>query len=137
MSIAGGDPKARGDDILLGRWDTTGLDGLYTLRLNLVLKDNVLQPYTVQVTVDNRPPTVRVITPRNNEALNPNARVIRLEAEAIDNVEVAYVEFYRDNQLIGTVRDAPYQYDWRIDQRGPQSFYMYRRLRRGWQQRPE
>jgi membrane peptidoglycan carboxypeptidase len=124
VSIAGGDPKARGDDILLGRWDTSGLDGLYTLRLNLVLKDNVLQPYTVQVTIDNRPPTVRVITPRNNEALNPNTRVIRLEAEAVDNVEVAYVEFYRDNQLLGTVRDAPYQYDWRIDQSGPQSFYM-------------
>ncbi len=124
VSIGGSDPKVRGTNITLGRWDTTGLDGLYTLRLSTVLKDNVLQPFTVQVTVDNRPPTIRVISPQAGAKIGPNDKLVRLEAEATDNVEVAYVEFYRNNQLIDTVKQAPYRTEWNVDQGGPQSFYM-------------
>ena len=124
VSIGGSDPKVRGTDITLGRWDTTGLDGLYTVRLSTVLKDNVLQPYTVQVTVDNKLPTIRILSPQPGATVSPNDKVLRLEVEATDNVEVAYVEFYRNNQLIDTVKEAPYRLDWPVNQNGPQSFYM-------------
>jgi membrane peptidoglycan carboxypeptidase len=121
VSIAGGDPKARGQGILLGRWDTTNLDGLYTLRLNIVMKDNTLQPYPVQVTVDNQAPTVRITSPRPGVSAD---RVIRLTAEAKDNVEVAYVEFYRNGVLMDTVQSAPFESEWKVDQGGAQSFYV-------------
>jgi hypothetical protein len=41
---------------VLGRWDTTALNGLYNLRLLAVLKDNSVNPFIIQVTVDNTPP---------------------------------------------------------------------------------
>jgi hypothetical protein len=124
VSIGGSDPKLRGQNITLGRWDTTSLDGLYTLRLSLVMQDNLLQYYPVQVTVDNRPPTVRVLSPRAGDNIGPGDKVIKLAAEATDNVEIAYVEFYRNDQLIDTVKEAPYESEWKIDQGGPQTFYV-------------
>ncbi|MCC7448838.1 MAG: transglycosylase domain-containing protein [Anaerolineae bacterium] len=124
VSIGGSDPKVRGQDITLGRWDTNGLDGLYTLRLSVVLKDNVLQPYTLQLTVDNRPPTLRVVSPAAGATIGPNDKTIKLEVEAADNFEVAYVEFYRNGQLIDTVKSAPFSTEWKIDQGGPQTFSM-------------
>ncbi|MEP7287108.1 MAG: transglycosylase domain-containing protein [Chloroflexota bacterium] len=123
IAVAGSDPLARGQDILLGHWNTDGLDGLYTLRLSITLKDNVFQLYTVQVTVDNVPPTIRIISPQTGQA-GANDTVIDLEAEVTDNVEVAYVEFYHDDQLIDTVKAAPFKSQWSITGRGLQSFYM-------------
>jgi len=123
-SILGGDPKARGQNVVLGEWDTTGLDGLYTLRLNITLKDNIFQLYTVQVTVDNKPPTVRVVAPQEGQPIGTSDKAIALEAEAVDNVEVAYVEFYHNALLIDSVKSAPYRSSWTIDSSGIQSFYM-------------
>ncbi len=125
VSIGGSDPKLRGPNITLGRWDTNSLDGLYTLRLNVVLKDNVLvQASIVQVTVDNQPPTIRVTAPRPAQNFDSGTGAIKLSVEVNDNVEVAYVEFYRNNQLIDTVKAAPFETDWKIDQEGVQTFYM-------------
>ncbi len=124
ISIGGSDPKVRGQDITLGRWNTNGLDGLYTLRLNIVLKDNTLQTYPVQVTVDNQPPALRITSPRPGETIGPDAKTVKLSVDATDNVEVAYVEFYHNDQLIDTVKDAPFETEWKIDQGGPQTFYM-------------
>jgi len=123
-AIGGADPKLRGTDIPLGQWDASGLDGLYTLRLNITLKDNVLQLYTVQVTVDNQPPTVRIIAPQPGLTVNSGAKTVDLEVEATDNIEVAYVEFYHNDQLLTTVKNGPYKTQWNIDSSGPQSFYM-------------
>ncbi len=38
----------------LGVWDTTGLDGLYALRLLVVRSDQTIETAVIQVTVDNR-----------------------------------------------------------------------------------
>ncbi len=124
FSIGGSDPTLRGKGITFGRWDTTGLDGLYTLRLNSVLKDNVLQPYTIQVTVDNKPPTLRVISPRPADVISQGTKALTLEVEVSDNVEIDRVEFYHGDQLLDTVKGAPFKTTWKIDASGPQAFYM-------------
>jgi membrane peptidoglycan carboxypeptidase len=45
----------------LALWDTTGLEGLYALRLTVVQKDNQIQTAVIQVTVDNTPPVIQGI----------------------------------------------------------------------------
>jgi len=123
IAISGGDPKQRGRNLVMGLWDTTNLDGLYTLRLSITLNDNVFQLYTVQVTVDNKPPTLRVVAPKVGQPISPEDKTIKLEVEATDNVEIARVEFYHNDQVIDTVSTAPFRTEWKIDGSGVQSFY--------------
>src|SRR5690606_21166337 len=42
----------------LGQWDTSQLDGLYTLELAVILQSGVRESVTTQVRIDNTPPTV-------------------------------------------------------------------------------
>ena len=51
------------------------------------------------------------------------ARDYRGPIAGLDNVEIAYVEFYRNGQLLTTVKDAPYTFQWDISQGGQQTFY--------------
>ena len=46
------------EDRPVGTWDTSGLDGLYSLRLVVVLDDNTRESDAIQVTIDNVPPNV-------------------------------------------------------------------------------
>ncbi|HLY25939.1 MAG TPA: Ig-like domain-containing protein, partial [Aggregatilineales bacterium] len=123
IAIGGGDPTTQGQNIVFGKWDTNALDGLYTLRLSLTLKDNVLQLVTVQVTVDNKPPAVKLIAPQPGQSVAPDDKSIALEASATDNVEVDHVEFYHNGNLIDTEKTSPYRATWQIDGTGAQSFY--------------
>lgn len=123
VSIGGGDPKGRGTDVLLGRWDTTDLEGLYTLRLGIVLKDGSFQPYTLQVTVDNQPPTIEVLSPQPQTIISANDS-LTLQVKTTDNLEVAAIEFYHNGTLLKKVTKAPYTLDWKPDKPGLHSFYM-------------
>jgi membrane carboxypeptidase/penicillin-binding protein PbpC len=115
-----------GRDIVMGTWDTTGLsDGVvYTLRLQMVRTDNGLEAANVSVTVDNEPPQVTLSAPAS--AASYSARrdvVVELQAEPDDNVQMAYVEFYRNDELIATSEEWPYTARWEISETGPQTFY--------------
>ena len=60
--------------------------------------------------VDNLPPMVRFTSPQPGATLGLGGeKVVRLAVDATDNVEVAYVEFYSNNQLIDTVKSAPFE----------------------------
>jgi hypothetical protein len=74
--------------------------------------------------VDNLPPALRVTSPRPGETTGAGDRTLKLAVDVTDNVEVAYVEFYHGDQLLATVKEAPFEIDWKIDQDGPQTFYM-------------
>jgi len=122
IPIPGGELSGRGDDLRLGLWDTRGLSGLYTLRLGLTLADQRFLPRTVQVTVDNQPPTLKVITPRDKEDINPVDGVIAITAEVTDDIELERVEFYWNGQILATLAEAPFRTEWRIVKLGAQQF---------------
>jgi len=124
FAIPGGETTT-GDDIRLGTWDTAGLsEGLYTLRLGLTLKDGTFQPRTVQVTVDNQPPTITFTAPKPDAIVSASAGVVKLEATAADDIELDRVEFYWNDQIIATVSGSgPFTTEWRIVQLGEQTFY--------------
>lgn len=117
------DPTARGEDVRLALWDTRGLDGLYTLRLSMVLDDQSFQAHSLQVTVDNQPPSIQWIAPLPNDAINASVGAVRLMVGAADNVEVAFVEFFWDGALIARVDRPPYMTEWRVTKLGGQLFH--------------
>ncbi|HVO42662.1 MAG TPA: transglycosylase domain-containing protein, partial [Aggregatilineales bacterium] len=85
ITIPGGDPSARGTGLMLGMWDTTGLDGLYTVRLGLTLKDgNRFEPFNVEVTVDNQPPTAAVAEPQAGALVKLSDKTLPLAADVSD-----------------------------------------------------
>jgi len=118
----GGDAKTRGADVLLGSWNTAGLDGLYTLRLQIVLKDRSVQQTTTQYTVDNVPPTIRLNAPQSGTVINGAS--VTLAATVTDNLSDGLsVAFYHNDTLLTTVHQAPFQTTWKVDGSGAQSFY--------------
>ena len=121
IAIGGGDATGRGADTLLGRWDTTGLNGLYTLRLGFILANQTFQTHTVQVTVDNLPPTVRIVSPAPGAEMQPGT--LRLEVEAADEIELDRVEFYWNDRLLTTFDTAPFVFEWQVIQTGSQVFH--------------
>ncbi len=107
----------------VGTWDTTGLDGLYSLRVAVVLNDNTRQSDAVQVTVDNVPPTITLDSVEAGKIYRwPGDSVVSLKADAQDNLTVSRVEFYHDNELLGADVTWPFTLDWRITGLGDQTF---------------
>ncbi len=97
---------------VLGRWDTTALNGLYNLRLLAVLKDNSLDPYIIQVTVDNTAPTLTLTAGESGQAFTfLGDRVIPLTVVAQDDIAIDRVEFYANGEFIGIDDTFPFGYD--------------------------
>jgi membrane peptidoglycan carboxypeptidase len=105
----------------LGSWDTSNLDGLYSLRLTVVLNDNTLETDVRQVTVDNLPPTVTLTTSQPVYRW-PEDQVITLNAEVTDNLAIERVEFYYNGEFIGTDEEWPYGFEWDITRTGTERF---------------
>ena len=98
---------------LLAVWDTQGLDGLYAMRLLVVQKDQRIQSATIQLTVDNSPPTGRISYPAPNQQFQTTTDPqITFQAEASDAIGVAKLEWYLDGDKIGQTEQAPYNLTW-------------------------
>lgn len=122
VKIGGGAPDQRGEGVLLGEWDTSVLDGLYTLRLNLTLANGTLEPSILQVTVDNQAPSVTFTAPEQNASVALTDAVVNFSAEASDNFEIANVEFFYDGKLISRSELAPFTAQWVISDPGVHTF---------------
>ncbi len=106
---------------LLGSWDTSGLSGLYSLRLIIVRDDGSRETERRQVTVDNQAPALQ-LEPGDGDLLWPATREIRIKAGVQDNLAVERVEFYRNGHLLGTDRVWPWGLDWHIQGPGRETF---------------
>ncbi len=99
---------------LLGKWDTTGLNGLYALRLMVVRTDQRVEQAVVQVTLDNTPPQVAISYPQDEQkisaALEPQ---VALQAQVNDPLLVK-VEFYVDGMLVGESDATPFGVVWEV-----------------------
>ncbi|MEP7200496.1 MAG: transglycosylase domain-containing protein [Chloroflexota bacterium] len=111
----GGDHNNQVNSGQLEMWDTSKLDGLYTLQLIVVDGNGNRRQSTAQVQVDNKPPTVRLLNPSNNEIyIMEDKEWINMQADARDNVSMERVEFFLDEQSIGFNTVAPYTRRWTI-----------------------
>jgi len=104
-AIAGGE---------LGEWDTQGLSGLYAIQLVVIYQDQHVEIDTLQVTVDNQPPEVRVLYPLPDAILSARENRISLQASAQDDLALQQVEFYMDDERLGNLEQAPFSLDWQV-----------------------
>jgi membrane carboxypeptidase/penicillin-binding protein PbpC len=97
----------------LTTWDTSDLNGLYAVQLQVVRSDQLVETAVTQVTVDNTAPEVSITYPRDGDVLDfAGNRQITFQAAAADNLSLSVVEFYVDGERIGTVEEAPYSFTW-------------------------
>ncbi len=107
----------------IGTWDTSGLDGLYSLRLTAVMNDNSVDPFVVQVTVDNTPPVVALTAGEPGDVFTfLNDDTIPLTATVEDNVAIGYVEFYHNGAFVGVDEVFPFGYEHAIERIGRETF---------------
>jgi membrane peptidoglycan carboxypeptidase len=131
----GSDHGNQVDHGLLEFWDTSGLDGLYSLRLSVVEHSMALREATIQVTVDSISPTLHLTYPQEgavyelgyDEWVNVNAEV--------QDYSIARVEFYvyaggKESEPQGELAPfavrtfAPFNVNWIIEGTGSRTFYI-------------
>jgi hypothetical protein len=97
---------------LLGEWNTSGLDGLYALRLMVVHSDQRVVQAVVQVTLDNTPPQVAISYPQAGQELSITQEPkVALQAQVNDPF-LEKVEFYIDDIRVGTSDESPFGVIW-------------------------
>jgi len=103
----------------LGTWDTRGLEeGVYILRLTVIRADQRIESALIQVTVDNTPPRVSLLTPTAGDAfILPGNGLIPLYAEAEDNYGIRRVLWRLDGREVAQTATTPYIWLWK-GQRG-------------------
>ena len=106
------------DNNILEFWDTTGLDGLYSLQLSMMRHDQSVQQFTVQVTVDNEPPKAKLNYPPPGDTyeLGKNEWV-NVSSAVSDNFGIDRVEFFVNNSQapFAVRRVAPFHEKWLLD----------------------
>lgn len=119
----GGEQSAAPTDGILGTWDTTGLDGVYTLELSATNRDGTRESSVVQVRVDNLPPSIVLDAGERGKIYRfPAESVIPINAIVADNLALDRVEIYYEGRLVSTLREAPYVYTHPITSVGTESF---------------
>lgn len=107
----------------LALWDTSGLDGLYTLQLTTVLQNGTRETDTTTVRIDNTPPTIIVSTDQPGKIYRfPDEQMIPVNADARDNFVIERVTFYHNSVRVYDDSEFPFQYDFNITGTGIETF---------------
>jgi hypothetical protein len=91
----------------------------------VVKNDQTFANHTVQVTVDNTPPTAKLATPTEGQqfTLGSDESVI-IQPDAADNLSLAYVEIFVDGEKVETSTVAPFTFRWKLGTAGQHSIYI-------------
>jgi membrane peptidoglycan carboxypeptidase len=98
----------------LGIWDTSGLDGLYSIRLTVLQGGNAIREFIIQVTVDNSPPQIQLLGLLDGQQFHMSDEFIVMQPLVNDNISMDRVEFYVDDRLVATSTIAPFNERWII-----------------------
>ncbi len=93
----------------LGTWDTSGLQGEYSIQLMVVREDRRIDQSILQVTIDNTSPEVQVTSPQEGQKVTLQAgEKLLLSVSASDNLHLDKVDFFLDGILVGSLTEFPY-----------------------------
>jgi membrane peptidoglycan carboxypeptidase len=103
---------------VLVNWDSSGVNGLIALRLLVVENDQSVKIAVTQMSVDNTPPQIQVITPQDGQEFSmTQEQGLVLEAQVSDAFLVN-VKMYVDNDLLADFSSAPFSLVWQPRQGG-------------------
>ena len=106
----GPDHPEQVDNNLLENWSLNGFaPGPYSIRVSRTESDGKVTDSVVQITLDNTPPTVQIVSPQPGALLSAaNDKLINVDAQVQDDVTVSKVEFYVNGALVTTKYSAPF-----------------------------
>ncbi len=100
---------------LLEVWDTSGLEGPYTLRLSVIDNSGAIQQNAIPLTIDNTPPQITLSSPNNGrQYIMEDDEWVNINALATDEWSMDRVVFYLDDSPFVTTTVAPYNVKWTI-----------------------
>lgn len=100
-------------------WETALFSGIYTLRLSVTFADGSVESDSKLLTFDNTPPAVKLRTGDGISVIRyPSQQVISLLADVSDNLTIARVAFYRDDEFLSDDRDWPFGVDFALEEAG-------------------
>jgi membrane peptidoglycan carboxypeptidase len=132
----GGDHYNQVDNGPLEFWDVTGLeDGLYSLQLNVIDRNQSFRQSTIQVTIDSVLPELDLNYPEPESIyVYGDDEWVTINAEVSDNLSVDRVEFFLEGgppppegeevQPFDVRRVAPFNVRWTIPRPGRYTFYV-------------
>jgi hypothetical protein len=107
------DVRKQVEDGVLGVWDTNGKSGLYAVQLQVIRQNQIVDLYTIEVTVDNQLPAVAILSPTEGEQFSrADKDIVILSASASDDLTLASVAFFVDDHPVVTLLQAPYAVLW-------------------------
>jgi len=98
-------------DGVLGEWDTSNLNGLYTIQLMVVDEQQLVKTDFIQITVDNQAPRVVIHYPGQEQELFLSNDYVIFQTIIEDN-SIERVDYYLDDELIGSLRNEPFSFPW-------------------------
>jgi hypothetical protein len=108
------DVRKQVQDGILGVWDTKGKSGLYAVQLQVIRQNQIVDLYTIEVTVDNQPPAVTILSPAEGEQFSrAEGDEIILSASAGDDLTLASVAFFVDDRPVVSLMQAPFAVLWK------------------------
>jgi membrane peptidoglycan carboxypeptidase len=108
----------------LAEWDTTELEGLYTLQLIAVNKDGQVRTANVHVTVDNEPPRGQIVFPEQGQVFTgTRSDEVAVEVEVQDSFGVDRVIFFVDGNEFAKIQEGPFSMRWRMLTSGTHNVY--------------
>lgn len=97
----------------LAVWDTTDLSGLYALQLIVSYEEGTVESATIQVTVDNQKPRLNIQYPGEDDIFSfSQEEELSILVDATDELELAVVEIFIDDDLVASLNHPPYAYPW-------------------------
>jgi hypothetical protein len=132
----GGDHYNQVDNGPLEFWDITGLeDGLYSLQLTVIDRNQGFRQSTIQVTLDTISPTLDLNYPEDGSTyVYGDDEWVTINADVVDNLSMDRVEFFVEggasppageaNQPFAVRGVAPFNARWTIPRPGRYTFYV-------------
>jgi hypothetical protein len=127
----GGDHHNQVDNAPLEFWDISGLeDGLYSLQLTVVDRNQGFRQSTIQVTIDTVSPTLDLNYPTNGtNYVYGDDEWATINAEVFDNLSMDRVEFFLEGgpappEPFAVRNVAPFNVRWTIPRPGRYTFYV-------------
>jgi membrane carboxypeptidase/penicillin-binding protein len=97
---------------VLAEWDTSGLDGLYALRLLVVRADRHVDQALSQVTLDNTPPQVLILQPQEGQEIALDEAPVLVFQADVQDAFLEQVTFWLDGEQVAQVSEAPFAAIW-------------------------
>lgn len=102
----------------LENWDTSALDGLFSLRLTAFRNNGDTQISVLPVTVDNISPTIKIIYPNSGDTYEYGQdEWVNIQLDVQDNIAIGTVQLFVDDkpEPWSTHRAPPYGDKWLLD----------------------